>query len=124
MSSDRRQTPRLPYFAEVRVVGRNETYFHPTSNLSTGGAFLRTEFPLPIGTKVRIDLQQARGRPPFEVKGVIAWRQEAAKPGTPEALAQPPIEAGMGVAFVGLGEAEQAQLRELIATITRDGMGG
>lgn len=119
--SDRRSDARVPFYAEVRLLGRDELYYHPASNLSLGGVFLRTEFPLAVGTAVQLELPP---QPAYEgtvwegqalkLKGRVAWCQAGCKPGTPEALAVPPILPGMGVKFVGLQDLDIARLRLLI----------
>lgn len=119
--SDRRSDSRVPFYAEVRLLGRDELYYHPASNLSLGGVFLRTEFPLAVGTAVQLELppQPAHEGTVWEgqalkLKGRVAWCQAGSKPGTPEAMAIPPILSGMGIKFVGLQELDIAQLRLLI----------
>jgi len=117
---ERRQHPRLPFFAEVRVVGRAETYYHPANDISLGGAFLRTEFPLKIGTRVIVELKAPGQREPLMLSGAVTWVQDGAQPGTPEALAQPPLQSGMGIAFHPMPDADRKRLRQLIALTSRD----
>jgi len=119
---ERRVFHRLPFYAEVKVEGTSEVYFHPASNLSMGGVFLNTEFPLSIGTQVFMEIENPIGGGILRLEGEVAWRQDGAKEGTPEALAQPPIQVGMGIAFKRMTPSMRDQLRAAIARLTRENM--
>lgn len=115
MQIERRRDPRVPFYAEVQVVGRDESYFHPANNLSMGGVFLKTEFPLPVGTLVNLHLPTIPSEGDVLVPGMVAWCQAGARPGTPEALADPPILPGMGIKFRNLEDGLRGKLHQLIS---------
>lgn len=64
------------------------------ANLSTGGAFIRTNDPLPPGRRVLVEIQ-VEGRSPIEAVGRVAWSK------TVLGGDAPPQDAGVGVEFLG-----------------------
>lgn len=76
-----------------------------TANLSTGGMFVQSKNPRPVGTLLRFELMLGDGEP---IKGVgeIVWIRP--RPQGPEA------PSGMGVQFGHLGESNHARLRAAV----------
>jgi hypothetical protein len=90
-----------------RVVGRWDKVPSSTTDLSSGGAFVRTADPPPVGTPVVLCLGGSLGRTlggdeGLELQGRVAWRRATAG------------EAGMGVDFSQLTGASARRLREIL----------
>jgi type IV pilus assembly protein PilZ len=78
------------------------------TNVSAMGLFVRTESPLPVGTRLRLCFAPD-GADAFDLVGEVAWVN-----------AQPPSRTpnpGMGIRFVGLAADERERLVEAIHTI-------
>jgi uncharacterized protein (TIGR02266 family) len=97
--------PRVPTFVEVDY--RSEGTFLFTS-LGAGlaaslGIFVRTEDPLPQGT--RLQLYFAGTGAPFELLGEVVWTTRDAE------------RTGMGVRFLAVDAKDRVRLLELVGTI-------
>ena len=106
MSENPRRFMRHPVSVEFRAHEENQAQhgdiLFDVLNMSQGGAFLRSDVLLDIGTTLEIGL-------PFEfltspVTGRVAWVTRGDKDHAP----------GMGSEFVGLDQAEQSQLNDWI----------
>jgi uncharacterized protein (TIGR02266 family) len=103
---DRRRTPREPLLLKVEYGDAGELVADYTDNISTGGTFVLTDRPLPVGSEVRLTLSFPGLIRPLPITGTVKWARDAA-----------PGERGVGVAFE-LGDAEaQARLAALIERI-------
>lgn len=78
------------------------------TNVSSLGLFVRTERPLPIGTKVTLTFAPD-GAGPFELVGVVAWINPQRERDCPNP--------GMGVRFVELALEDRERLVDAIHTI-------
>lgn len=87
---DQRAFPRLPVHLEVRYVDGAALASSFIASLSSGGVFIRTSRPLPIGTELTLEihLDDQPGQPPIRVRGRVVWERLAGR------------EDGMGVQFV------------------------
>ena len=75
------------------------------TNLSTGGIFIATESPLPIGTPFNVRIRVEKTAEEIELPGEVASVSVSAN------LAKE--ERGMGIRFVNLDEAQLKQVTEL-----------
>ena len=76
---------------DVTVTSGHTFWTGLTSNISTGGLFLASETPLPVGSLLAFELRVDEGEP-CELRGVVRWVRE------PE-QASDAFPAGMGVQF-------------------------
>ena len=106
MSENPRRFMRHPVSVEFRAHEANQAQhgdiLFDVLNMSQGGAFLRSDVLLDIGTTLEIVL-------PFEffqgaVTGRVAWVTRGDKDHAP----------GMGIEFTGIDEAERVKLNEWI----------
>ncbi|MGB5551755.1 MAG: PilZ domain-containing protein [Thermoanaerobaculia bacterium] len=111
-----REHSRAPVRAAVRL--QFDTQEPPqegqTANLSTGGMFVQSKNPRPVGTLLRFELMLGDGEP---IKGVgeIVWIRP--RPQGPDA------PSGMGVQFGHLEESNHARLRAaVLETLGVDGL--
>lgn len=103
---ERRTRPRAPVTldSELRTAG-GPTLHGRLMDLSSGGAFVRTARPLPIGTDVHIALDRGHQRNPLVLEA------EVVRVGT-HAEGRAP---GIGLRFNGLTPLDEGLLRSLIA---------
>jgi hypothetical protein len=73
--SERRGADRVPVCATAEIVElkSNARFTARTTDLSPGGCFVDTKVPLPIGTKVRVNLLKSTSN--FEASGVVVYSQ-------------------------------------------------
>jgi hypothetical protein len=95
-------------YALLDAEGRpGELHRTETRNLGVGGAFVVTETPPPVGT--RLLLRLGAGLP--DVEGEVRW------------VAQPPHERGIGVRFVPMSPADLLALVSFLGPVTDDPTG-
>jgi len=103
--------------AEPRVLARlqvrqgeapNQLLRDYSLNLSTGGLFLATMVPLPVGTPLALEFLLPATSQPIHCQAKVAWIN------LPERLVNPLLPAGMGVQFLDLPATNLAALREFI----------
>lgn len=85
MGIDKRKSRRVPQRLSVRIVQGSVAGF--TKDLSEGGMFIRTTRVLPVGTRLRLQVQLPSGW--SEAEGEVRWLARDAGP----------AEAGMGIVF-------------------------
>lgn len=84
----RERTVRQVEYAPFPRVGANTgTHVAFTRDLSASGMALGVETPLPVGSLLRVVVQQVDGRPGADVVARVAWCREAGDdaPGAPRA---------------------------------------
>jgi uncharacterized protein (TIGR02266 family) len=101
--NDRRHHARLSIAVEVDFGSENNFYSAKTRDISVGGLFIESDFALPIGTRLRIDLKflQKRVDAEAEVTWVLMGEGEQA--------------VGMGVRFVDLPERATKNIEAFMA---------
>ncbi len=77
------------------------------ANLSTGGMFIRTRRPHPVGSVFEFELRLTDDRPPIAGKAQVAWVRRRS-----DTLDEP---VGMGVRFVELEDESRRRIAELVA---------
>jgi uncharacterized protein (TIGR02266 family) len=85
------------------------------SNLSMGGAFIKTDQPLEIGDTVAVELRISPDEAPVCAEGKVSWRRPL------ERALEEGQTAGMGVQFTRIHPFDLARLKRFIeAKITED----
>ncbi len=102
---ERRTQPRAPLTLDSELRTADGPTLHgQLMDLSSGGAFVRTARPLPIGTGVRLALSRGHQRNPLVLDA------EVVRVGT-HAEGRAP---GVGLRFQGLTDLDEGLLRSLI----------
>jgi uncharacterized protein (TIGR02266 family) len=101
---ERRQTARIPLEMWVEETTDNERYFRRAGNLSRGGLRLDHTIPLPQGTLVNLTFTLPGDSSPVEVSGEIV-------------SSSAPDDLRMGVKFLTVGPAAQAQIDAYLARV-------
>ena len=73
-------------------------------NISEGGLFIRTDFPLPIGTRFRVSVSLRNCDAILDADAEVAWTR-------PSGHRQP---GGMGVRFIRLDPKDKAVITDLV----------
>ncbi len=111
--SKRRKNLRCPYNQDVKIWQDGLQQEYHASTLSEGGIFLYTKKPLPVGTRLGIDLDFQKDLP-FFVHGTVIYQRGQRDP-------QSALEPGMAVRFDDLSETAAACIKEyLTALLTED----
>lgn len=129
-SEERRSVDRAPVTLRVDYKRLNTFFADYTRNISSGGTFIRTEEPLPVGTEFIFELtvpkpgaEPQAGEPPPTVRlalaGVVRWIVPSLS-GTGDDAAGTP---GMGIQFQFADDAERARVESLVAQLMRDSLG-
>jgi type IV pilus assembly protein PilZ len=87
--SQQRQHTRVPVALKVSYLSRGDLAKDIVANLSSGGLFIRTKKPLPIGSEVELEISVGENEPPIAVRGQVVWLKDQS------------VEDGMGIRFTG-----------------------
>lgn len=109
-STNRRAQGRVAVTWAVDCRTRETFLYASITNISTMGIFVRTERPLPVGTRVTLSFTPRAGDVALAVEGVVQWTNPM------RALGDNP-NPGMGVQFERLTREEREQLVDAIHTI-------
>ena len=99
-----RESVRVPLDLNVNFESRGEVRKCMMKNLSTGGIFVATESPLPLGTPFNVRIRIERTGEEIELPGEVVTVGASAN------LAEE--KHGMGIRFVHLSEAQCEQIAE------------
>jgi type IV pilus assembly protein PilZ len=102
---------RAPIELKVDYKKLNSFFADYTKNISKGGTFIKTNKPLPIGTRFLFKLTVPQRTSPFELLGEVVWS-------TPEGE-----EAGMGIKFVYTNDQQRADFEGVVETLMSDSLG-
>jgi len=104
--ADRRARPRISVAIEVKLHAPDHHYMlmSRTIDLSTMGAFVRTNRPLPIGALVTVSFNRGNDRNPLMLEA------EVVRSGTADGGRQ----RGIAIRFVDLSDLDEVLLAELI----------
>ncbi len=110
---DRRQADRIPAAIPIRIRVRNIDQFteQHTENLSTGGLFLPSTDPQPVGTRLEIEFHFAQNYPSFTIEGEVVRSQTEPSP-----VKGPP---GMAVRFLKVDETGRQFIERAIEVFNR-----
>lgn len=106
--TENRRHERVPseFLVRIRVRDSDELTEGQALNLSGGGAFVRSDAPLPRGTQVKLELNlEPIGKVAY-VEGTVVWT----RPKMPD----PQFPSGMGIRF---DEPDDEALRHITETI-------
>jgi uncharacterized protein (TIGR02266 family) len=109
--AERRTKARVPIETEVSLESDSQFFTGLTGNLSSGGVFVATYKPLPVGSRVVMKLTLPDGE--LQAKGTVRWSRDASSGAAP----------GVGVAFDDLEPAAAeriAKFCELRAPLLHD----
>jgi PilZ domain len=103
-ASDRREHPRMQCLNSVQLQpdGPTAPIWSKATDLSVGGCFVGMPVPLPVGTKLKINMWLNQTK--LTIKGKVA----NSRPGF-----------GIGVQFVEIKEPEAGQLRQFLQSISQ-----
>lgn len=77
-----------------------------SSNISTGGMFVKTDSPPPVGTELKFSFRLKGDHPLIQGTGQVAWvRQHSGGPGEP---------AGIGIRFLSLPDSTEDLIRKMV----------
>jgi type IV pilus assembly protein PilZ len=107
--ASRRAEERLEVRWSVDCESEETFLYAYITNVSSLGLFVRTEHPLPIGTRMQLSFAP-EGFSPFELRGEVAWINPTREHG------QNP-NPGMGVRFLDLALEDRERLVDAIHTI-------
>lgn len=111
MGEDKRQHFRIPIELRVDYPKLNAFFADYTRNISKGGTFIRTERPLPIGTRFIFRLAVPNLEAPFVLDGEVAWiRTEGDEP-------------GMGIRFIYEDDEVRRRLEEVVERMMAESLG-
>jgi uncharacterized protein (TIGR02266 family) len=95
---EKRQHQRLPAALTVIFESRGDLQEHQVTDVSTGGLFVKTDCPLPIGTELALKVILPPNNLAVSVQGRVTWVRE--KNGAE----------GMGIKFTGVTGALLAEM--------------
>src|SRR6476659_4399737 len=96
MSVDQRRDSRESVTLLVEYEGADDLVGDYTENLSTGGTFVATNRPLPIGTEFRLVLSFPGLLEPISIVGTVRWHRGTRSEGDVVGDGE---EAGAGIEF-------------------------
>ncbi len=105
----KRAHERLPITLEVNYRTRMELLSADTENVSAGGMFIRTMYPLPEGTELNIQFAIPEESIEFSVTGKIVWAVSMEE-------SQDESESGMGIKFVNMSREKLKILQDYISS--------
>jgi type IV pilus assembly protein PilZ len=115
--ADLRHSPRKPFEVRVDYEQMNSFFADYTKDISKGGTFIKTERPLPIGTRCQFSFVLPALSEPLVLRGEVAWilPVEAA-----QARSEDP---GMGVRFLFADDEAREDFERLIEKMMEDALG-
>lgn len=108
-AASRRAEERLEVRWAVDCASAETFLYAYITNVSSLGLFVRTEHPLPVGTRMQLTFAP-EGCGPFELRGEVAWINPRRENGTNP-------NPGMGVRFLDLALEDRERLVDAIHTI-------
>ena len=99
---ERREQPRYRMRIELSLESEHNLYCGFTTDISTGGLFIATHVPLPVGSHITVHIDLPGVAFPAAVEARVCWLREYT--GNPDA------PAGMGVSFLNLDARARANL--------------
>ena len=106
--AERRIAPRVHVSLHLHLVysDLDELVEHYAQNISEGGIFIKTDTPLPIGSKVRLQISLVHQSLTYiDAKGEVVHAIEKASRGK---------EKGMGIRFIEMCEESKEFLRDFV----------
>lgn len=106
-ADERRAAPRVRFERPVHVSRASDDNFYAgiLQDISTGGVFVATAEPLPVGLRLQFELAIDED-PPVPLVGEVRWARTAEVVGEGEV--------GVGLAFIGLPPAVRARIERFV----------
>ena len=101
---DNRRDLRVPTAQSVRYFSRNSSEDRWTADLGEGGLFLLDADPLPVGSRISMEIEGPLPEQTLHLKGEVVWSRPAGVSYNP----------GMGIRFTELDYSQKVGIRELI----------
>ena len=105
LTDKERDNPRLPIKIRVDFTSDDSVQTVSALNISAGGLFLATRFPLPAGSMVLLQLNLPSLEGAVEVMGEVVWNN-VNRPGHSD------VPQGMGIRFIS----QSSLVREYLGT--------
>lgn len=105
---DRRTSERIEVLWSVDCETEDTFLYAAITNISAMGIFVRTDEPLPVGTRVRLKFAPDSDAP-FLLSGMVQWVNRRRPSDNPNP--------GMGIRFSNLSAPERERIVEIIHTI-------
>ncbi len=99
---ERRREKRIRLEFKVRIRDDKNFREEVITDISTGGVFVRTDSPPPIGERIWVTFMDLGGGRPLSVPGTVVWSEESGD------------KSGVGVQFSDLEEDVSRRLSEFI----------
>jgi type IV pilus assembly protein PilZ len=115
--ADLRQSPRKPLEVRVDYEQMNSFFADYTKDISKGGSFIKTERPLPIGTRCRFSFSLPALSEPLILIGEVAWILPV------EAAQARNEDPGMGVRFLFADDEAREDFEALMEKMMSDALG-
>src|SRR5438128_7785519 len=114
---DLRKSPRAPIRLRVDYERMNSFFADYTANISKGGTFIKTERPLPIGTRCSFSFSLPALSEPLQLEGEVTW---ILSPDDAQARNE---EAGMGIRFLFKDAPARAEFERLVERMMENSLG-
>ncbi|TMA27821.1 MAG: TIGR02266 family protein [Deltaproteobacteria bacterium] len=114
---DLRKSPRAPIRLRVDYERMNSFFADYTANISKGGTFIKTERPLPIGTRCLFSFSLPALSEPLQLEGEVSWILP------PETARERGENPGMGVRFLFSERAAQREFEDLVERMMEQSLG-
>jgi myo-inositol-1(or 4)-monophosphatase len=108
-TSERRGFRRAELKMAITYQSGEEFKTDYTQNLSEGGLYVQTSTPLPVGTKLEVDLAVPSLQQPLKIQGLVVWAQQASRGGRGVP--------GMGIQFLAMEPADRELIARLVASV-------
>lgn len=90
---DQRKSPRVDYEVQVDVTSEDNFFTGFIKNISSGGLFIATHIPQPVGTELTVRFTVPTWPKPITARAIVRWVRQYG-PHAPDSIP------GMGVQFV------------------------
>ncbi len=105
--SEKRKEPRVPVRIRIQYETADRFFEDYIRNLSLGGIFIETSKPLPVHTKLKIQLCLPEMKDPLVVDGVVVHTLRVGKQVAPSV-------SGMGISFSALDNQSRLLLEDYL----------
>jgi type IV pilus assembly protein PilZ len=112
-----RSSIRAPIRLRVDYERMNTFFADYTKNISKGGTFIKTQRPLPIGTRFVFTLSVPALSEPVALSGEVAWQL------LPEQAALRGEDPGMGIRFIFADPEARTRFEDLVERMMVESLG-
>ena len=108
MSEDKRHARRIDTKLEVKYGDITSFISDYAMNISRGGMFISTKYPLKVDTVISVEFVIPDIKVPIQVRGRVSWVND------PQQIKGTNLIPGMGVEFQALNDDDQKKLHNFI----------